>query len=256
MKRCFVSFIWLVLTSVCTFASPTIYKTWIGENLQYLKLTKDKANFYYGSKQNDYGVSYKDSTLIFIDYFYTSGKTGRQHEDYIYKVVKLTNDTLIVSPLNDRASKLIGNKEQLLFIDKSTLYQTDLKFQRLFFSGTPCLGSCPGMKIEIDSLGVTYFFAESNTGDYKGLYKGKLSKKQLNKLIEILKTSELDRFPTELGKPMDAPTYNFKFSYNNKIKTSNGYFVPYLDKPLLTYLLTIYKEMNFEKIDGTYEFGK
>lgn len=256
MKRSFTILICFLLSSVSNFASPTIYKTWIGENLEYLEITEEKANFEFGFDLYDYDVTYKDSTLTLIDYTYKSRKIGRRHEKYVYKVLRLTNDSLIISPLNERASRLIHGKTVFIFVDKSLLYKTDLKFQKIFFSAGVCFGECPALKIEIDSTGLTYFLGEYHTGTYLGLYKGQLTKVQLDSLIEILKVSELDKFPIRLNMAMDASTYNFKFSYNDKVKTSVGDFVPYFTSPLLNYLMTIYKKIEFEEIEDTYEFGK
>jgi len=256
MKRQLSLIFTLLLINISSYASPTIYKIWIGENLEYLELTKKKANLDYGYHLNDYGISYKDSILKLIDYFWKSGKFGRQHEDYIFKVLRLTTDTLIVSPLNERARRIIDNKNEFIFVAKTKLYRTDLKFQKIFFSGTGCLGSCPGLKIEIDSTGLVYFLGEYNTDTLKGLYKGQLTDEQLEKLIDLLKVSELDRFPKGLGRAIDAPTYKFIFFYNGKKRTSEGYFVPYFNHSLLSYLLNIYKEISFVRIQEIYEFEK
>ncbi len=257
MNRLMKNIFLVIFISISSLAySQTIYKIWVGENLEYLELTKRKANFDYGYHLNDYGISYKDSLLRIIDYFWQAGKFGRQHEDYFFKVLKLTNDTLIVSPLNERAKNVINNKEKFVFVDKTKLYKTELKFQRISFSGTGCFGNCPTLKIEIDSTGIVNFLGEYNTGSLKGFYKGQLTPNQLAYLIELLKMSELDRFPRYLGDAIDAPNYNFKFYYNGKTRTSEGYFIPYFNHSLLNYLLNIYNDINFEKSEEIYEFGK
>jgi hypothetical protein len=142
----------------------------------------------------------------------------------------------------------------IAFVDKKLLYKPDLKFERLFFQGTPCLGTCPGMKLEIDSSGQVHFYGEYYTGQYIGFYKAQLNNEQLNRLVEILKKSELDRFPEGLGQGVDAPTYTFKFRYNNRVKASKGSHVPYFNKPLLRYLLAIYTELTLIKSDEEYRF--
>jgi hypothetical protein len=233
-------------------SSPTIFKTWIGENLEYLEIASTNAKFDYGYGLNDYGSSFNDSTIT----LYEGDKFGKQHSEYVYKVLQLTDDSLIVSSLSEGAAMLIHGKQKFDFVDRSRLYNPDLKFQRIFFSGTICFGTCPAFKIEIDSSGLTYFEAGANTGISPGLYKGHLSKKQLDDLVEILKSSGLDRFPTHLGSAIDAPIYSFKFHYKYKTKSSTGFFIPYFDRPMLDYLLTIYKQLSLQKTDETYEFGK
>jgi hypothetical protein len=54
---------------------------------------------------------------------------------------------------------------------------------------------------------------------------------------------------------MDSPTYDFKFMYNDKIQLSHGSFVPKYARPLLDYMLRIYKESILKKYDGLFDFG-
>lgn len=237
-------------------AQPSIYKAWVGEQLQYLEITSKTVNFDYGYRLDDFGFLYNDSVLTLIDYFYTQGKIRKQHEDYVYKIIKLTDDTLVLSPLNAEAARLINNQQRITFIDRSLIYDSLFQFQKIYFSGTGCYGNCPAMKLEIDSSGKIIFLGEYNTGVYKGLHEGYLNRQQLDSLIDLLSRSDLDRFPTILGHAIDAPTYQFKFHYNGKERTSKGYFVPCLDLPMLYYLLSIYKRVSLKKIDGAHTFAK
>ena len=255
MKRLF-SLYYFLITLNLSYAQSTIYKVWIGENLEYLKLTQEKAKFDYGHDLYDFEVKYKDSTLTLIDTYQQAGKIGWQHDKYKYNILKLSNDTLIISPQNDIAKGLLDNKDIFIFSDSSLLIKKEFIFQKIFFSSGPCYGTCPMIKIEIDSTGLVHFLGEYYTGDYIGLYKGQLNTEQLNRLIEILKLSEIDRFPTKSGLPFDAPLYNFKFYYNNKFKEFEGGYIPYFDRTLLDYMLEIYDKIKLEKIDGIYFFGQ
>lgn len=246
----------IIFSGVSVFASPTIYKTWVGENLEFLQLKKNKGYFADGDYLNNFGVSFKDSTLILVQHFYVAGKIGRQNENYVFKVVLLSKDSLIISPSNDRARSLINHKKSFVFVDKSTIYKSDLTFQKIYFSIVSKNEINPTLKLEVDSTGLIYFLSENNTGYANGLYKGKLNNYELEELIEILKTSELDKFPISLGGGFDAPIYNFKFYFNGKTKSSRGTDIPYFNKPLKSYLLSIYDKIDFEKTDEIYEFGK
>ena len=247
-------YILIVCSSISVFASPTIYKTWVGENLEFLQLKKNKGYFANGDYLNNFSVSFKDSTLTLVQHFYVAGKIGRQNENYVFKVVQLSKDSLIISPLNARASSIFKHKKSIVFVDKSIIYKPDLTFQKIYFSIDSKNEINPTLKLEIDSTGLIYFLSENRTGYDNGLYKGKLNNYELEELIEILKTSELDKFPTSLGGGFDAPIYNFKFYYNGKTKSSRGTDIPYFNKPLKSFLLRIYDTIDFEKTDEIYEF--
>lgn len=207
-------YILIVCSSVSVFASPTIYKIWVGENLEFLQLKKNKGYFANGDYLNNFGVSFKDSTLTLVQHFYVAGKIGKQNENYVFKVVQLSKDSLIISPLIARASSIFKNKKSIVFVDKSIIYKPDLTFQKIYFSIDSKNEINPTLKLEIDSTGLIYFLSENNTDYENGLYQGKLNKDELEELIEILKKSELDKFPLKLGSAFNSPIYNFKFYYN------------------------------------------
>lgn len=254
MRTQILGIILLFFLNQTSYSIPTINKVWIGENLEYLSLIK--KNIYFddgnGHTENNCKLIHRDTSLIIRKYFWQAGKMGRQYEDYICEILKLTNDTLIISPKNKKATILTKNKESYIYTDKNILYKEDLQFQKLCFSKL-CGFSHSNIKIDIDCFGQVYFFSESisfkkKDNNYKGSYIGQLNEKQLFDLIEILKKSELDRFPTELGNSIDAPIYNFKFYYDNKIKESVVSNIPLFYEPLLDYLLTIYKNIKIEKV--------
>ena len=263
MRKCIFGFFVYIFVTVPSYSNPTIHKIWIGEDLEYLSLVKKNIYFNYccGITLSNCKLIYNDTAFTIRGYFWKAGKIARQHIDYTYKILKLTNDTLVISPKNKDAARLINNRQTHTFTDKNILYKENLKFQKLFFASFSGKLSSTNIKLEIDFSGQIYFFSETisffeRPNDLKGTYKGQLNEKQLANLIEILKRSELDRFPTYLGYSIDATTYDFKFYYDNKIKESNGCHVPEISRPLLDYLLTIYKNIKLEKIDDNYEFNQ
>ena len=179
MNKVPIYIVLFLLSSISTLASPTMYKTWIGEHLETLEMKEGAGHFYGSNPLNRFGASYKNDTLTITN------NTFSTPYDYTFKVLRLTKDTLIVSPLNANARGLIDNKNKFVFVDKAHLYTAKLKFQKVFFSATSCYGGCPGMKIEIDSSGLVHFLAEKNVRAHYGLYEGQLSSEQLKELIEI-----------------------------------------------------------------------
>lgn len=239
-----VTFLFFMAISKFILAQPTIYKTWIGEKYESYYFTKKEATlpFVHGK----YNISYVDSVLLLI---------GKEHSDTIqFKVSKITNDSLTIVPLNTKSKGITNFKNNYTLYAEAAFDKNNFNFQKIYFSGTPCYGSCPELKLQIDSVGHMLFLGKYRTGEYEGLYQGQLSIKQLNKLKSLIKKSRLDKLPAWLGYDMDASTYDFKFYYNNVVKTSHGSFVPKYAIDLHDFLLTIYLEVKLTKIDGKEDF--
>ncbi len=234
-----------IFLSNLIYAQPTIFKTWIGEQQEVYYLTKKGASISFGNLR--YRISYTDSVLVL---------SNKRHLDIIeFKVSKMTNDSLILVPINNRAKKLTNNKSNYILYANSPFDKKNFNFQKIYFSGTGCYGSCPVLKMRIDSMGQILFFGESYTSDYKGLYKGKLTKKQLDKLKHLIKNSRLDKLPAKIGeRNPDATTYIFKFYYNNVVKSCQGSSVPKYAEKLRIFLLAIYMEVKLTKINDTGDF--
>jgi len=248
--------------TIPSYSNPTIHKIWIGENLEYWSLEKKNVSFENcGMIFNNCKLIHKDTTFTIRKYFWKAGKIARQHEDYIYRILKLTNDTLIISPENQEAARLINNRQTYTFTDKNNFYKDNLKFHKLFFSGHNPMTFSPKITLEIDSLGQIFVFSEpiphfEKPNDLKGLYKGQLSNKQLADLILLLKRSKLDMLSGDLGIIIDGTYYNFKFHYDNKVIEGKGCNIPHINKPLFDFLRTIHEDIKLEKLDGNYDFNQ
>jgi hypothetical protein len=246
----------LLLKQLCYGQAVSIKKTWIGNKLEYLKISDTIVFFDYRYHTKEYHYSTVDNNFTLIEYYWTTSDQLRHQNDFSYKIIKLTSDTLILKPLSERARRLVNGQGYFLLIDSSKTNDQNFKFEKIFFSGTTCLGSCPGMKIEIDSSGKVFFLGEYHTGKYKGLYQGQLKPKDLEKFKKLLQNSWLDNFPTELGGAIDAPNYDFVFYFNGKRKESSGCFVPYFNRTLLNFLLDCYKIANLKKSKKPHNFEK
>lgn len=99
----------------------------------------------------------------------------------------------------------------------------DLKFSKLIYHLSRCNGTCPSMDLEIDNKAVYVnreFYKTKSTLDSanSGRFKGTLSQEQYNKLIEVLKKSNLDKLEfTPLGIT-DVSETTIIVYYNGKRK--------------------------------------
>ncbi|HVA97826.1 MAG TPA: DUF6438 domain-containing protein [Bacteroidia bacterium] len=231
-------------------------KTWIGQQLQYLKIADSTALLEHEMIFDECHYKLSGKKLTLTVYYWTTSDTLRHEDNYPFEISKLTKDTLIIKPLSETSKQEINDKDFLLLIDSSEINDTKFNFEKLLFSATACYGSCPRMKLEIDSSGKIFFLGDAYTGKYRGLYEGQLKPPDLLRLKNILQHSWLDNFPDTLGHGMvdDAPIYNFIFYYNGKKKVSRGYDVPYFNYDLLAFLLDSYKRANLKKDNQTHNF--
>ena len=261
MRKYIFGFFVCLFVTMPSYSDTTIHKVWVSENLQSLSLIKKNVYFEDILENCKLIYKYNDTTFAIRRYFWKHGIYEQQHEDYVYKILRLTNDTLIISPENEIAAGLIGNRETYTFTDKKALYKENLKFQKLFFTRSFGIAFSPTIKLAIDSSGQVYFSSEpvpyfGRPDDLKGNFKGQLNEKQLADLIEMLKKSELDRLPIDLGLGIDCSYRYFKFYYDNKVKESEGCHSPRIIKPLIDYLILLSKSVKFEKIDDNYDFNQ
>jgi len=173
---------------------------------------------------------------------------------YYFNYRLINNDSLELKLNKVIGRNLSSSKEQYNYNRKSSLKKKKINFQSVFFKGTTCFGTCPKMRIEIDSLGNAKFKGEKYTKPFIGNFEGKLTSKQLDSLIEILNRSELDRIPKSLPFMIDAPTYKFIFKYDNKKREIGGSMLPYFNRELVNYLLNIYKEIEWKEVEYEIEF--
>ncbi|WP_417351521.1 DUF6438 domain-containing protein [Flavobacterium alkalisoli] len=99
----------------------------------------------------------------------------------MYKIEKFTPDTLII--VTDTKHKRGGT-----FVKKNYRLDTIPDFDALFFSSSPCLGSCPTINLFITKNGDVWYNGEHDVKN-KGLYKSKISKEKFERIQENFKRS-------------------------------------------------------------------
>ena len=246
-----------------------IKQIWVSPNLYFLDLRQnDIAYFDYGMGYHEkYELEMNDSIFKLVFYDRIAGIEEKRRVVKSYKIVKLTKDSLWIQPTDkysklfvesnrgyssmyhtDKSSVTLTKDDVYLFFSESSLYDENLQFEELYFSSTPCFGTCPAMQFSIDSTRTILFHGKMYVGKYVGDYKGQLKKRTYGQFIEILKSSALDYMPRSFPGGIDAPNYYLKVKYNNRHKEMiGGSFVRYFNRPLFKFLLHIFKKVKMKK---------
>ncbi len=118
------------------------------------------------------------------------------------------------------------------------------------------MGSCPVMKIDIDSTGKYYKEGIRYSEPFIGSFKGQLSKGMLDILNYILQHSELKKmhFWKQSSVVFDASNYNLNISYNDHKLLINTNEPPLNISDLVSFLLGSYKNVALAHDDNKHSF--
>ena len=207
---------------------------WVGEKLEYLEIRSDTLI----SEIHTFHVSMCRFKLMSDTLFISQRDlrdTDAHIDEYVPRFIVQKSDSLTLILKSVYAFDSIP----VHCVPKSKLIDRNFHFQKIQFTSSNCYGDCPAYKMSIDSVGQIYLEVGWSKWVKSGYYKSQLSKKKLNELCTILKSSAVDRFPENRGQAIDAPSYSFVFYYNNKIKKSFGSKIPYFSRELLYYLILL-----------------
>ena len=257
MKRNEIFLLLFIFINGNAISQSTIYKIWVSPNHQILNISKKKTVF---SESWNYSTSCNDSLLTLTHHYWKAGKFFRQQENLTFKITKLTNDSLILKPLNESAQRLffgrpLHNDASMIFLDKSLFYNSTISLQKIYYHTSFPL-SFRSMKIEIDSFGNVFYLDINHLDDTSMLYKGQLSKVQFNQLVELLYTSDIEHLTISEFMSIDTGYKEIKIHYNSKIKHQKGYQIADFYSPLFRYLNSICKKIPLERTFEDYEFGQ
>lgn len=230
-----------------------LYKTWVDNNGNLFKIdssqiTHDGLNIYFPI----YKYKKYNDTLILRPLLYWSDS---RFEDVIFIIKKVTTDSLILNPLSSMSKKLglSGNESTIRLVDYKLARNDSFVFEKIYFSSTTCMGNCPAMEILIDSSRNVLFIGKAKTGLHHGYFKGKLSKRKFDRLIEILKKYPVEYLPENYGYPLDAPEYNLFIWYNDSSKSMSGYINLMLTNDLIGFLGSGYKKAGLRRTFNKFE---
>jgi hypothetical protein len=112
---------------------------------------------------------------------------------YIFMIDSLTEDVLHLQPFG-RAKDLFARheKQDVERIELARIKKkNEAAIQRIGFYSTICYGYCPAMYFEIDSVG-NFFFNGRRYTENEGLFSGKISTKQYERIQNKVNNIELD----------------------------------------------------------------
>ena len=213
LQRFFISII-LILQSFSLLSQSTLYREWYNGNYDYLKITckKSTINSYHFDKtiikkQNN------STLLTFINYYWKAGSLKRYKEICQFEIIKHSDDTLILSAMNELSRRYLQNRGNVIFTPHLLLGNSDpnFHFQKLIFKYSPSL-ALTRYTYEIDSVGNIIYSIE-NFNDKKS-YSGTLKSKEFNKLIDLLSRYNLSNY--NLGvTSIDGNYYFIEAEHNN-----------------------------------------
>lgn len=135
----------------------------------------------------------------------------------------------------------------------------ELELSKLVYHVSRCNGTCPSMDLEIDSNKTVYVNREyyktkseidsANSGRFKGL----LTPEQDNKLMEVLKKSNLDSLKFASVGIADVPETTIIVYYNGKRKYLKSERPPVVANDLITLLKSIGNDKALERTNEVKE---
>jgi|GEM_PF-4303804 len=231
-------------------------KTWIGPQNWYMHFRNGTVAYWKDQgflDQRSYHLS-SDTLQITWQYRVVSDSVSVETAVDLYRIVKLSRDSLVLSELPDQEYSLVDRRPKL-FVDSAIINDTRLTFKRLTFSTTSCFGQCPVLRISIDSKGRVKFRGEQNTDPFIGSYVGQLPLEWMRSFEGILQRSRLDQIRDEAGLSTDAPIRRLRITFNGKTKVIEGTDFSPLNWRLFTVLEDAYKEARLVKV-GNVSFEK
>lgn len=226
-------------------------KTWIGPENWYMQIRNGAVSYWKKQgflEQRSYRISSDTLRIAWQDPIVSDSVCLETTVD-LYRIVKLTRDSLILSELPAHEYSLVDQRP-MIFADSAIINDTALAFNRLFFSTGSCFGQCPVLKISIDSVGRVKFQGEQYTDPFIGSYVGRLPLEWMRNFVGILQRSRIDHIRDEGAWSSDAPIRRLRITFNGKTKAIEGTDFSPLNWRLFTVLEDAYKEAQLVKVGG------
>jgi len=218
----------LLLSSLIFFhffacSQPKISKiTWIGENNQFLNLSKKKPTLQQGVSYKQFErVKYSKGDII-LSGMYNSIKIEQK-----YKVVSFTQDTLILMPKGKDVFTLCETNEQnqYVFVNSMLTYKfASLYYETSFNNFDNSKGDKLKFILYIDSAKNSRVVIQNESFNETTIYTAPPSKVEYEQLIKILSSCDLSSFSEEdVAIDKESPYEILEIGYNDQVKKINGF---------------------------------
>jgi len=222
MKNLFFLSYFLLLHFVL-FSQSKIDKTiWVGEHNQYLNLSKKKPSL-------QQGVNYKlfDAAKYVKGDIILSRKQGSMKLEQKYRVLYVTQDTLILAPKGEDLFVLGETNEQNQYVFVNSVL--NYKFESLYYETSFHNFDNPKEDrlkfiLYIDSEKKSRVVIQNESFNEGAIYTAPPSKVEYESLIKILSSCDLSIFSEEdIEIDKESPYEILEIRYNDQVKNIRGY---------------------------------
>jgi hypothetical protein len=236
----------LIISAFIAFAPPSG-----AQDLNALKqrwLTKELEEFYVGDLLDTVvklpkvyeKTSYLLNDTIFHHAAYKRTFGGGREDVYTetkrYEIIQLKRDTLVL-----RMPLRYGDVEKRIdtFYSEKSLVDRNFRFEKLQLVNIDnylLSNDAKVFSVVISESGDIIYRGEHNTKPFTGVYKGRLSRQQMHKLLNILGSMAIQYQPKERDCPIDAGRQELIVYVNNKRYETRGCEGNHLLNMLLKFL--------------------
>ncbi|WP_159038462.1 DUF6438 domain-containing protein [Brumimicrobium mesophilum] len=253
-------------------SKPTTFEllqgNWISEEIdssrysQAFSLNIEDSFFHLFSAISDSVLfKLKDSVIT----VYNSVRPEHLGNKQRFKILKINEEELELLNLSAKSKQFLKRIEYP-FVD--TLRCTKIKEKnniepiKIGFSSSGCFGTCPSMKLEIDSIGNVKFYG-GVFSDLEGGYSGKIPTKTLNGILSQISYISLNTLQSEYTAPWtdDQTCYLYLETKDTiiTVKSYGNYKQPHEISIVYGNLLDLYKRIELRRdstIDSRFSFHK
>ena len=195
MKHLFLLSVFLLFHFLAC-SQAQIYKTWVGQDNEYLNILNKTASIQKGREYKKFDVI----KYVKNKYFVLSGTIHDVEFTVMYNIVRLTQDTLILSPEGEDLFNLaeLNPQNQYVFVNSMLTY----KFVRLHYEASYSDEYAVKSRITlaIDSAKKSKVTVKDDSSDPPKVYRSPVTKQDYERLIKILSSFDLSSFPDEIIK--------------------------------------------------------
>lgn len=237
-------------------AQDELYKTWVSQNLEYLKIERNKVT---SNLIGGYDAQFEfDKGDSCINVYFTSNalikrkkKNKKKNDpDLCFVIEHVSKDSLIL--VETTGKHLYGFlTKRSIFISQEKCRNPGLQFETIYFSAIDIQFSLammhPTYKIQIDSSGLVVYkkMLSWHENDSTTLF-AYLNDQQMDTLNNLLKDICLDKMPEQFYiVAAESPLLTLIIASDQGKIIGKGYYPPYFVRPLERYITSLRKNLQY-----------